>query len=149
MAKNTQPRFTVVGDFSSDGSTGMAPTFTTAAADYTGATATHNKVVFTADSTNGGRLVGLHFEALGTNTQSVARVYINNGSANTTAANNSLVGKLTLPATTASATSAEASADFYFAGGAADLAPGWRVFVGLGTTVAAGWVVTPILGGEF
>lgn len=149
MAKNTSPRFTAVGDYSSDGSTAMAPTFTTAAADYTGATATHNKLVFTADSTNGGRIVGIHFAAIGTNTQSVARVYVNNGSANTTAANNSYVGAVTLPATTASNTVAEASADYMFPGGYADLAPGWKIYVGLATTVAAGWVATPILGGEY
>ncbi len=148
MAANTIPRYTLKGDFSSDGTTGMAPTLTTAAADYTGVSA-NNKVVFSADATNGGRLKGLHFDAIGTNTQSVARVYVNNGSTNTTATNNSLVGKLTLPGSTASNTVAEVSADFYFAGDVADLNPGFKIYVGLATTVAAGWVVTPIMGGEF
>lgn len=148
MAKNTSPRFTIAGDYSSNSTTGMANTMTTAAADYTGASA-NNLLVFTADATNGGRIVGIHFEATGTNTQSVARIYINNGSTNTTAANNSLVGKVTLPATTASNTVAEASADYYFPGGYADLQAGFRVYCGLATTVAAGWVATPILGGEF
>ena len=148
MAKNTRPRFTITGDVSSDGSTTMAPTLTTAAADYTGISA-NNKLVFSGDDTNGSRIVGLHFQAIGTNTQSVARVYYNNGSTNTTAANNSLAGALTLPATTASNTVAEATAEYYFPGGYADMSAGFNIYVGLATTVAAGWVVTPILGGEF
>jgi len=148
MAANTAPRYTNKGDFTSDNTSAMAPTLTTAAADYTG-TSANNKVVFTADSVNGGRLKGIHFDAIGTNTQSVARVYVNNGSTNTTATNNSLVGKVTLPGTTASNTVAESSADFYFPGDVADLNPGFKIYVGLATTVAAGWVATPILGGEF
>lgn len=127
----------------------MAPTFTTAAADYTGATATHNKVVFTADSAEPSRIVGLRFKAIGTNTASVARIFVNNGGAATSAANNSFVGEQALPATTAIATTETVNLDYYFAGGMLDLPPGWRVLVGLGTTVAAGWVVTPILGGDF
>jgi hypothetical protein len=148
MAKNTAPRFTIKGDVSSNGTTGMANTMTTAAADYTGASA-NNLLVFTADATNGGRIVGIKFTATGTNTQSVGRIYYNNGSVNTSAANNSLVGALTLPGTTASNTVAEAEASYMFPGGSADLPPGFRIYVGLATTVAAGWVATPILGGQF
>lgn len=149
MAANTNPRFTLVGVNSSDSATAMAPTLTTAANDYTGATATHNKLVFTADSTNGSRLCGLRFKAIGTNTASVARIFINNGSANTTASNNSFIGEQSLPSTTATSTSATADIDYYFAGGYIDMEPSFRIYVGLGTTVAAGWVVTPILGGDF
>lgn len=149
MAKNFAPRYTVEGNVSSDNSTGMAPTFTTAAADYDGTTATHNKLVFTADATNGSRLAGIHFDAKGTNVASVARVYINNGSTNATATNNSLVGKISLPVSTASNTQAEAVSDYYFPGGYVDLPPGFRIYVGLATTVSAGWVATPILGGNF
>ena len=145
MAANTQPIFSVKGEVSSDGGTTMAPTFTTAAADYTGATATHNKLVFTADSTNGGFIQRLRFKAIGTNTASVARIFLNNGSANTTAANNSFYGEISLPATTAIATAATVEIDYVmnFA-----LPPGFRIYVGLGTTVAAGWVCTPV-GGEY
>lgn len=144
----TTPRYTARGSFSNNDSTGLAASITGASGDYTGAGA-NNALVFTADATSGGRVIGLHFEALGTNVQSVARIYINNGSTNGTATNNVLVGKLTLPATTASNTVAEATADYYFPGGYADIPAGWRIYVGLGTAVAAGWVVTPILGGEF
>jgi hypothetical protein len=131
----------------SDGGTAMAPTLTTAAADYTGASG-NNAVCFTAGS-NGSRVVGLKFTALGTNTQSVARVYVNNGSSNTTAGNNTLVGSLTLPGTTASNTVAEASAAYYFENGALDLEAGWKIYVGLATTVSAGWRVSVIGGGDY
>lgn len=127
----------------------MAPTFTTAAADYDGTTATHNKVVFTSDATNGSRIVGLRFKAKGTNTASVARIFLNNGSDATTATNNSFFGEQSLPATTAIATTSTIDLDYYFPGGYLDLEPGFRVIVGLGTTVFAGWVVTPILGANF
>jgi hypothetical protein len=143
MAANTAPIFSKLGDVSSNASTTMAPTFTTAAADYTGATATHNKLVFTADATNGGFIQRLRFKAIGTNTASVARIFLNNGSANTTAANNSFYGEVSLPATTAIATAATVEIDYpmNFA-----LPAGFTIYVGLGTTVAAGWVCVPIAG---
>lgn len=149
MAANVAPRYTLNGNNSSDGGTTMAPTLTTASADYTGATATHNKQVFKADSTNGSRIVGLRFKAIGTNVASVARIFINNGSAATTASNNSFVGEQALPATTAIATTSTIDLDWYFPGGYLDLEAAFAIYVGLGTTVAAGWVVTPILGGDF
>ncbi len=148
MAANTSPRYSINGNPGSDGSTAMAPTFTTAAADYDGTTATHNKIVFTA-STEGSRIVGLRFKAKGTNTASVARIFLNNGSSAGSASNNSFIGELSLPATTISAVAATVDLDYYFPGGYVDLPASWTVLVGLGTTVAAGWVVSPILGGKF
>ena len=147
MPVNTEPRFTVKANYSTDGAGVMHNGIATAAPDYDG-TGANNQVLFTAGA-NGSRLSGLHFESKGTNIQTVARIYINNGGANTTAANNSLVGKVTLPATTAAANSAELSIDFSFPGIAADLPPGYRILIGLGTTVAAGWVVTPVYGADF
>lgn len=139
---NKTPIYSIGGDQSSDSATAMAPTFTTAAANYTGADGTHNKLVFTAGA-NGGFLQRLRFKAIGTNTATVARIFINNGSANTTATNNSFYGETSLPATTASNTAATVEIDYpmNFA-----LPPGWRIYVGLATTVAAGWVCTPIAG---
>jgi hypothetical protein len=144
MAANTQPIYSLLGDVSSDSGTTMAPTLTTAAADYTGISA-NNKLVFTANATNGGFIQRLRFKAIGTNTASVARIYINNGSTNTTATNNSFYGEITLPATTAIATASTVEPDYTmnFA-----LNPGFRIYVGLGTTVAAGWVCVAI-GGEY
>lgn len=139
---NKTPIYSIGGDNSVDSSTTMAPTFTTAAADYTGATATHNKLVFTAGA-NGSYVQRLRFKAIGTNTASVARIFINNGSANTTAANNAFYGEVSLPATTAIATAATVEIDYpmNFA-----LTPNFRIYVGLGTTVAAGWVCFAVAG---
>jgi hypothetical protein len=145
MAANTSPIYSITGDQSTNDGTTMPSTFTTQAADYTGATATHNKLVFTADATNGGFIQRLRFKAIGTNTASVARIFINNGSANTTAANNAFYGEVSLPATTAIATAATIEIDYpmNFA-----LKAGFTIYVGLGTTVAAGWVCTAI-GGQY
>jgi hypothetical protein len=152
MSANTAPRYTINGDPSSDALAGvppvMAPVLTTAAADYDGTTATHNKTAFTAGA-EGSRVMGLRFKAKGTNIPSVARIFLNNGSTPGTAANNSFVGEQSLPATTAIATTSTADIDFIFPGGYIDLPAAWKIIVGLGTTVSAGWVVSPILGGKF
>ena len=140
MAANTAPIYAIQGDVSSNDGTTMAPTLTTTAADYTGISA-NNQLVFTADATNGGIVRGLFFAPLGTNTASVARIYLNNGSVNTTAANNSYIGGFSLPGTTATNTAAEISFFYPFPNGGIALPPGFRIFVGLGTTVAAGWRV--------
>lgn len=144
MAANTNPIYSKAGDVSSNSTSAMAPTLTTAAADYTGVSA-NNKLVFTAEATNGGFVERLRLKAIGTNTASVARIYLNNGSTNTSAANNSFYGEVSLPATTAIATAATIEIDYplNFA-----LNPGFCIYVGLGTTVAAGWVPT-VIGGEY
>lgn len=142
MPGNNDPIFSRVGDVSADGTSGMGAALTAAAADYTGAGA-NNAVVFTADSANGGFIQRLRFKALGTNVATVMRIYLNNGGAATTATNNSFYGEISLPATTASATAATPDIDYpmNFA-----LPPGFRIVVGLGTAVAAGWKVTPVAG---
>ena len=152
MGKNVNPRYTNVGDPTSNATLTTSGTFglvmTTAAADFTGISANY-QLCFTANSTNGSRIIGVHLEPIGTNVASVARIYVNNGATNGTAANNQLIGQVSLPTTTTSNTAAFGSSDFYFAGGALDLPASYRVYVGLGTTVAAGWVASPILGGQF
>lgn len=83
----------------------------------------------------------LVFRATGTNVQTVARVFINNGEPTTNAANNVLFAEITLDATTLSETTAladeELPLNIY-------LPAGYRVFVTIGTTVAAGWRVTAV-----
>ena len=142
MPANTDPVYSRLGDVSSNGTTGMATDITTATGDYTGVSANHI-LVFTADATNGGYIQRLRFQAKGTNTASVARIYLNNGSTNTSAANNSFYGQQSLPGTTASNTSATTEIDYPMN---LALPAGFRVYVGLGTTVAAGWVCTPVAG---
>src|SRR5437899_1092140 len=61
-------------------------------------------LVATADASNGGRFAKLVVQPLGTNIQTVLRIWINNGSATGTAANNTLLKDVTLAATTNSET---------------------------------------------
>lgn len=141
MAINTAPIYSIRGDVSVDNGTTMATDLTTATGDYTGISANHVKV-FTG-GTSGGFVQRLHFKAKGTNTASVARIYLNNGSAQTTATNNTFFGEVSLPGTTASNTVATAEIDYPM-----DIAikNGFTIWVGLGTTVAAGWVCTAVAG---
>lgn len=144
MPGNSEPIYTRVGDVSANGTTGMPADLTTATGDYTGVSANH-QLVFTADATNGGFVSRLRFQAKGTNTASVARIYFNNGSTNTTASNNAFFGQISLPGTTAINTAATVEIDYPMN---VALPPGFRIYVGLGTTVAAGWVCTAI-GGKY
>lgn len=150
MPANQSPIYTKQPVNSADGTSTstsvMAPTLTLAANDYTGISA-NNVRVFTADAANGSRCPAIGFKSLGTNVQTVARVYINNGGVNTTAANNTFIGEFQLPATTISAT--VASPDLAYALPVPNLAPGFRVFVGLSTAVAAGWDAFPIEAGRY
>lgn len=147
-AINQQPIYTKQGEVSANAgivtTAAMASTLTTAAADYTGISAS-NKLVFTADATNGGYVQRIRFKALGTNVATVARIYINNGGVNTVAANNSFYGEQSLPATTIIATAGTADIDYPLN---MAINPGFTIYVGLGTTVAAGWAVSAI-GGKY
>lgn len=141
MAANNNPIFSISGIQANNASTGMNALVTAAANDYTGAGA-NNSLVFTSGS-NGSFVQRLRFKAGGTNIATVARIFLNNGSANTTATNNVFYGEISLPATTSSASASTADFDYpmNFA-----IPAGWKIYVGLGTAVAAGWVVTPISG---
>lgn len=128
--------------YSRVGAIGLDTGITAAQNTYDGAGA-NDKVVFTADATNGGFVQRLRFKAKGTNVATVARIYLNNGSVNTTAANNTFFGELSLPATTASATAATPDIEYPLN---IALPPGYRIVVGIGTAVAAGWVVSTVAG---
>ncbi len=134
MAANTDPIYSLAGDVSTNGTTGMSQMVLNAANDYTGIDADVT-LCFTADATNGGYVQRIRFKAGGTNIPSMARIYINNGSDHTVATNNAFYGEVTLPATTAIAT-------------AATLNPGFKIYFGLGTAVAAGWCAV-VIGGKF
>lgn len=142
MPANNDPIFTRVGDLSKDAANGFAAAILLAANDYTGAGA-NNVLVFTADSVNGSFVQRLRFKAVSSNVATVARIFVNNGSTNATAANNSFFGEIGLPVTTAIATAPTPDIDFIMN---MALNPGWKIYVGLGTAVAGGWVVTPVAG---
>lgn len=144
MTANINPIYSRLGSVSTDGSTAMAQLVTAAANDYTGVSA-NNTLAFTADATNGGFVQRIRFKAGGTNIASVARIYINNGSVHTSAANNEFYGEVSLPATTATIVAATVEIDYplNFA-----LDPGFCIYWGLGTGVAAGWVGV-VIGGKY
>lgn len=102
-------------------------------------------VVVTADAVEGGYFMGLTCEPAGTNVATVCRVFLNNGSTPATAANNTLIGQISLPATTLSETSTATmqSVDRIFN---RPLPPGYRIYVCLATAVAAGWHITGLSG---
>jgi hypothetical protein len=141
MAANPNPIYSRVGAV---GVNGAATLGTAIVSDYNG-TGANNAIVFTADATNGGFVQRIRLKALGTNAIAVLRVYINNGSVNTTAANNSFYGEISLPATTASTTTATVDIDYplNFA-----LPPGYRLVCGISAAanLATGWAVTTIAG---
>ena len=111
------------------------------AKDGTGTTA----LVMTADATEGGNLGILVCEPLGTNVATVLRVFLNNGSIPGTAANNTLIGQISLPATTLSETTTATmqAVERIFN---RPVPPGYRIYACLSTAVAAGWQITSVSG---
>lgn len=134
MAGNTSPIFPKIGQQS-------WATLTTAntATDGTGTVAT----IFTADATNGSRVDTVKVKHLGTNVATVLRIFVNNGSTNTSAANNSLYVEQTVAANNVSQV---ASSTEYEIGVDIALAAGYKLLATIGTTIAAGISVTGVGG---
>lgn len=134
---NTQPIYTASADTQWIGGALTANT----TKDLTSGTA---YLAFTA-SANGGYVQRLRLRPLGTNVASLARIFINNGGATGTTANNILWDEVSLPATTVSETSAlpvyELPLNFA-------LPAGYRLFVTIATGVAAGFAIT-VIGGKY
>lgn len=134
---NTQPIFTASADTQWSVSAITANT----TKDLTSGTIS---LVFTAGS-GGGYVQRMRFRPLGTNVATVARIFINNGVTTATQANNVLWDEISLAATTLSETSALSTYEvpLNFA-----LPAGYRLYVTLGTGVAAGYSITCI-GGKY
>jgi hypothetical protein len=101
--------------------------------------------------TNGSAPKGLRFLPQGgagnNNVATVARIFVNNGSTQSTATNNLFIGEVSLPSTTGSATAALSPVEFPFPPGFA-LPNGYKINWCLGTAVATGyWAVC--YGGDF
>jgi len=143
MAVTPTPIYAQAPDVTTDGTTGMSQGVTSAAADYDGTSANY-VLVFTAGS-NGAWLERIRCKAKGTNVAAVARVFLNNGSTQGTASNNAFFDEIALPATTASTTAATPTVDQPMN---VRLPAGFKVYVGLGAAVAAGWVFTAV-GGQY
>jgi hypothetical protein len=129
MAANTLPRFPAIGDVQW---ATTALTTANTAKDGTGTVLT----AFTADATDGSWVREVRFQPAGTNIASMARIFINNGSTNATAANNIYYGQITLPATTNSETAALFAPIFPLGFW---LPAGYKINLTIGTTVASGY----------
>ena len=141
MSANTQPIFSALGSIQ----WGPAPlTAANTAKDGTG-TVTTIATGNNAGNNAGNFLQRLVARALGTNVATVLRVFINNGGVNTTAANNTLIGEMTLPATTLSELAAQPD---YVLPLNFVLPAGYKINVTLGTAVAAGYQVS-VIGGQY
>lgn len=135
MVANTSPIFTLTPNIA------FASLTTATSAQYTGA-GTNTSLIHTAGS-NGSFVTKLTAEAAGTNVATVMMIFINNGSSVGTAANNTLIGSMTLAATTGSATGATQHYEYPLN---IQLPAGYKIYVALGTTVASGWAITAIAG---
>ena len=136
MPANTAPIFTRLGDIQWIGGISTANTTT----DLTSGT---SYLAFTADATNGGYVQKVRFRSLGTNVATVARVWINNGSTTGTATNNTLYDEISLAATTVSQTSALSVYELPLN---IALPAGYKIYITIGTAVAAGYIATVIAG---
>lgn len=135
MAANTNPIYSKQGHIE----WGTIATANTAT-DGTGTVVN----VFTS-SIDGSRIEKLRFRARGTNVATVARIFINNGSDPTVAANNVLYEEITLPATTLSQVAQLLNQEIPLN---LVLPAGYKINLTIGTTVAAGYSVTAV-GGDY
>jgi hypothetical protein len=101
--------------------------------------------IFTGKAVDGSRLDFIKLRALGTNVVTVIRVWINNGSATSTAANNALYYERTLSATTVSEV---AELPDIILPLNLSLPAGYRIYATFGTVVAAGFHLTAV-GGDY
>jgi hypothetical protein len=147
MAQNTSPIFplTPVSSFVSGAAANAATPGVTANTTKDLTSGTIYGPIFTANATNGSRLDFVKARALGTNVATVMRVWINNGGATGTAANNALYVERTLAATTVSETAELADNIVPLS---ISLPATYRIYVTFGTAVAAGFHVTAT-GGDY
>jgi hypothetical protein len=140
MAQNTSPVFPLVPVITWVNAAGLVANTTT---DLTAGTNYNSG--FTANATNGSRVDFVRVRALGTNVATVIRVWLNNGSATTTAANNTQFFERTLAATTVSQTSELVDVIIPMN---VSLPAGYKIYYTFGTAVAAGYSVS-VVGGDY
>lgn len=141
MPANTSPIFSVQGDIQWATATNAIVQSGNTTTDLTTGTI---YPVFTG-GTNGSYIQRIRFRHLGTNVATVARVWINNGLTTGTAANNTLWDEITLATNTVSQVAAAINYELPL--GFA-LPATYRIYVTLGTAVAAGFKVT-VIGGDY
>jgi len=140
MAQNTSPVFPLVPEIAWVNTGAVTANTTT---NLTAGTIFDSG--FTADATNGSRVDFVRVRALGTNVATVMRVWINNGSATGTAANNTLFFERTLAATTVSQVAELPDVILPIN---VSLPAGYKIYYTFGTAVAAGYSIQ-VVGGDY
>ena len=140
MAQNTSPVFPLVPVISWINTGAVTANTTT---DLTAGTNYNSG--FTANATNGSRVDFIRVRALGTNVATVMRVWINNGSATGTAANNTQFFERTLAATTVSQVAELPDVILPIN---VSLPAGYKIYYTFGTAVAAGYGIQ-VVGGDY
>jgi hypothetical protein len=140
MAQNTSPVFPLVPVVSWVNSAGLIANTTT---DLTSGTNYNSN--FTSNATNGSRVDFIRVRTLGTNVQTVMRVWINNGSTTATAANNTLFFERTIAATTVSQNAEQIDVMVPMN---VSLPAGHKIYYTFGTAVAAGYSIQ-VVGGDY
>ena len=135
---STAPTFSSIPNKGTPG----ALTAANAAVDGTGATG--RLLAFTA-AAGGSFLPSIRYVHKGTNVGTVMRVFRNNGSDPEVASNNTLIAERTINANTLSQTAESIKYENVLN---LALANGERIYVTMGTAVAAGIHVSPINGGD-
>lgn len=150
MPSNIDPVYSKTGRFGRGGTSTTFDAMTSTANtnfDGTGTIGTDIWIAFSADTTNGSflRSVVAKIRSTGVGVASVLRLFINNGSANTTATNNALYKELSIPAITATQTAA--TPDFEIPCNVM-LPAGYRILYAFGTAPVNTWTVFGV-GGDY
>lgn len=146
MPANTTPIFTITPKMSwtATNPLGLLAVTGTASGAFDG-TNSNVTLIYTAGS-NGAFAQKVILESGGTNsTASVARLWINNGTANTAASANSLIMQYALPATTVSTTTATAHIEIPLM---YQIPAGYRIYMAISSSsnLGAGWYCTIVAG---
>jgi hypothetical protein len=140
MAQNTSPIFPLVPVISWVNAAGLVANTTT---DLSAGTNYNSG--FTANATNGSRVDFIRVRSLGTNVATVIRVWLNNGSATGTAANNTQFFERTIAATTVSQVAEQPDVILPIN---VSLPAGYKIYYTFGTAVAAGFGIQ-VVGGDY
>lgn len=138
MAANTTPLFPLTPN---NGWSILSTISATVFNNHNGASAT---AIYTA-GVNGSRVDFITIVGLGSNNNSVLRLFVNNGSSNATTANNVLFNEYALASATITETTSNPTQNITLG---LTLAPSYRLLACLGTTASAGWAVGAF-GGDY
>lgn len=144
MPANITPIFPITPNFSG----GKVITADSTASKNHDGTSSGAVLIFTAGA-NGSRIDEIQAQHLGTNVATALRIFVNNGADPTAATNNFLYKDVTAAANTISEVAGLTPISILIASNSALVLPaGYRLYAIVGTTIAAGLMVT-VIGGDY